>query len=89
MFNEKNYIKYIKILENIISFKYIFFVLICMFGGGILCIKVLNINPPIIGFAVGGLLAIIIYYFYFIKEQIKVEKLKMELEIYQKIKAEK
>lgn len=88
MFNQKKYYKYIQIMENIAIFKYIIVVAICILIGIIIGKGNEKIGDTV-GLIIGAVGGIFIYYIIYVRDMIKIEEMKMRLDIYNKVSNKK
>lgn len=83
MFNKLAYYTYSKTLETISMIRFGIIILVFIIGGYLVGEYV--IKNTLIGILIGLLIGIVLQYVSYLKEQIKVEEMRMMLEIYDKI----
>lgn len=78
LFNEEDYKKYIETIESLIILKYGLLIIVISIVGFFIF--------KIIGAIIGLIIGIILYYFLSIREKIKIEEMKMKVDIYEILK---
>lgn len=78
LFEKEKYYKYIKDLENVINFAYVIFILLF----GIIGLAM----GKAIGLIIGILIGILLAGSYTLNTKIKIQKMKWEIDIYDKVK---